>query len=189
MHMPKVHPSLLHPDETILVILDLQQSLFNSIHNANQLLKNVSQLINGVNILRIPVICTTQSQEKLGALLPDIAKMLPPFTAPYDKISFSAMANSAFASHLHRQGRKQILLCGVEAHICVSQTAHELLCGGYQVQVASDGVSSRTEANWHTGLNKMRQSGILLTSVEMALYELMQEADTPEFREVLKLIR
>ncbi len=186
---PNSHPYLLHHDQTIVVVIDMQETLLHAIHNGEQLQQNVRTLLQGINILRVPVVSTTQYTEKLGPIAPPIKSLLPPLLPPFDKMSFSCYGSPAFASELQRAGRKQVLLCGAETHICVSQTALELVAAGFQVHVAIDAVSSRTEANWRLGLDKMRQSGVLQTSVEMALYELMREAGTPEFREILKIVK
>jgi nicotinamidase-related amidase len=186
---PNSHPYLLHPDQTIVVVVDMQETLLRVLHRGPELHDNVRILLKGTNILRVPAISTTQNAEKLGSIAPAIRALLPLLLPPFDKLSFSCLGSAAFASELRRAGRKQVLLCGAETHICVSQTALELASAGYQVHVAIDAVSSRTEANWRLGLDKMRQSGILQTSVEMALYELLREAGTPEFREILQLVK
>lgn len=189
MAASRLHPNLLHADNTILAVVDVQEPFLRSIHNANRLLQNISALMQGANALRIPLLGTTQYAERMGDVLPEIKRLLPPLLPPFDKMSFSCYASPAFASEIQRSGRKQVLLCGVETHICVNQTALELSASGFQVHVVADAVSSRTEANWRLGLEKMQQSGILLSSVEMALYELLREAGTPEFREILKIIK
>ena len=130
-----------------------------------------------------------QNQDKIGDVIPEIKHLLPPLIPPFDKLAFSCLANPAFASELQRSGRKQILLCGIEAHICVCQTALELTAAGYQVHVAADAVSSRTEEDRRVGLEKMRQSGVISSSVETALFEMLEQAGTPDFREILKLVK
>lgn len=187
--MPNSHPNLLHPDQSLLVVIDMQEPLLRALYNAEQVTNNIRLLMKGMQALRVPIIGTTQNAEKLGGVAPFIKTLLPPRLPPFDKMTFSCYASPAFASEVKRSGRKQIVLCGVEAHICVCQTALELAAAGFQAHVVADAVSSRTESNWRLGLDKMRQSGILLTSVEMALYELLREAGTPEFREILKLVK
>jgi nicotinamidase-related amidase len=183
------HPNLLHPDQSLLVVVDMQEPLLRALHDSERVVDNVRRLIQGASVVRVPVITTTQNADKLGAVAPQIKALLPPTLLPLDKMTFSCYASPSFASEVKRSDRKQIVLCGVEAHICVCQTALELAAAGFQVHVAGDATSSRTEANWRLGLDKMRQSGVLLTSVEMALYEWLREAGTPEFREILKLVK
>ena len=189
MLAPNHHPNLLHPDHTIVAVIDMQESLLCTLYNTESFQANVRTLLKGINALRLPVIGTTQNADKLGPLAPAISALLPSLLPPFNKLTFSCYSSPSFESEIRRAGRKQVLLCGIEAHICVSQTALELAAAGFQVHVAVDAVSSRTEANWRLGLDKMRQSGILHTSVEMALFELLREADTPEFREILKIVK
>lgn len=189
MLTPKNHPNLLNADNAILVVIDVQEALLRTIHNSQTVLKSICTLMQGANELRIPIISTIQNREKLGDVLPEVRRWLPPLLPPFDKMSFSCYDAPSFASEVQRSGRKQVLLCGVETHICVSQTAHALIAAGFQVHVITDAVSSRTEANWRVGLDKMRQAGVLFSSVEMALFELLGEAGTPEFREILKIVK
>jgi nicotinamidase-related amidase len=186
---PKNHPHLLHPDNALLVVIDMQEPFLRNIFERERVLTNVCTLLQGFNILRLPIISTTQYAERMGSIVPDVRRYLPHLLTPFDKMTFSCFADSAFASEVQRSGRKQIVLCGIESHICVSQTAHDLVAAGFQVHLGVDAVSSRTEANWRVGVDKMRQGGVILASVESVLYELLHEAGTPEFREVLQIIK
>jgi nicotinamidase-related amidase len=185
----KHHPHLLRPEQTHLVVIDMQEPFLKSVVGSEHVQQRVCALIRGATVLRLPIISTMQNQEKLGDVVPQVKQLLPPLLPPFDKMTFSCLANPAFASELHRSGRKQILLCGIEAHICVCQTALELISAGYQVHVAADAVSSRTEEDRRIGLEKMRQSGVLVSSVEAALFEMLGEAGTPDFREILKIVK
>jgi nicotinamidase-related amidase len=176
-------------DNTILVVIDMQEPFLRNIVERERLLQNVSTLMQGANILRLPIISTTQYAEKMGDVVPEVKRLLPPLQPPFDKLCFSCYGDLAFVSEMHRSERKQVLLCGIEAHICVSQTAHDLIAAGFQVHPVSDAISARTEANRLLGISKMRQAGAVPSSVEMALYEMLHEAGTPEFREILKLIK
>jgi isochorismate hydrolase len=167
----------------------MQEPFLRHVHERERVIQNVCMLIQGMTVLRLPVISTTQYAKHMGDIVPEVKKLLPPMLPPFDKLAFSCYANPAFQSEIQRSGRKQVLLCGVESHICISQTAHELTAVGFQVHAVTDAISARTEANWRLGLDKMRQGGVLLSSVETALYELLQEAGTPEFREILSLIK
>ena len=189
MPASRLHPHLLHFDQSILVVVDMQEPFLRTLHDRERVLKNVAHMMKGAAILRVPIVTTTQYAEKMGGLLPEIKSLQSPNDAPINKITFSCCGNVAFNSLIQRSGRKQIILCGVESHICVSQTAHELVGMGYQVHVATDAVSARTEENDRLGLDKMRQAGVLLASVESVLYELLGEADSPEFRQILSLIK
>lgn len=187
--MTKSHPHLLQSTDTIFVVVDVQQSLMRSVCEAERLNDNIRILLRGMHVLRVPVVATTQNAAKLGDVVPEIKSLLPTLLPPFDKMGFSCCSSPGFDSEIRRSGRKQVLICGVEAHICVSQTAHDLAAEGLQVHVVADAVSSRTELNCRIGLDKMRQAGILLSSTEMALFELLHEAGTPEFRDILKLVK
>lgn len=185
----KNHPNLLHDDNTLVAIVDMQEPFLRTIFERERVITNVSALIQGAMVLRVPLVATTQYAERMGGVIPEIQRLLPPLRSAIDKMTFSSYATPSFASEVQRSGRKQILLCGVEAHICVCQTALEMTAAGFQVHVAIDAVSSRSEANWKLGIDKMRQGGVLITSVESALYEMLHEAGTPEFRDILKIIK
>ncbi len=185
----KHHPNLLHQDNAQLIVIDMQEPFLRNIFEQERVIANVSALIQGATVLRLPIVSTTQYAERMGGVAPDIQKLLPPLHSPFDKLTFSSYASPAFVSEVQRAGRKQVVLCGVESHICVCQTALEMTAAGFQVHVAVDAVSSRTEANWRLGIDKMRQGGVLMSSVESALYEMLHEAGTPEFRDILKIIK
>jgi nicotinamidase-related amidase len=187
--MAKHHPHILNAQDTVLVVIDMQEKLINGIFEPDRVKHMVDVLLQGAAILRVPILATTQNAVKLGPLLPEVKDLLPPLLAPYDKMEFSCMQNPSFASELQRSGRKQVLLAGIETHICVNQSAHEIAAAGYQVHIATDASSSRSRADWRIGIDKMRQAGILMSSTEMALYEMLKEAGTQEFREVLKLVK
>ncbi len=183
------HPNLLNADQSLIVVIDMQDALLRAMRDAERVTTNTRLLIQGATILRIPIVTTTQNADKLGSLALPLRAVLPNAQPPYDKMTFSCLSCVPFASEIKRSGRKQIVICGIEAHICVSQTAHELVAAGYQVHLVVDAISARTDTNIHYGIEKMKQSGILVMTTEMALYELLKQAGTPEFREVLKLVR
>lgn len=189
MLSPRPHPHLLHADDVLLVVIDMQEPFLRNIHEQARLVKNVCGMIQGANVLRLPVVSTVQNYGMMGDVIPEVKKLLPPLLPPFDKMTFSSYANPGFASEVNRSGRKQILLCGVESHICVSQTALSLHGAGYQVHVVADAVSSRSAENWRIGLEKIRQGGCFVTSLETALFEMLREAGTPEFKEILKIVK
>ncbi len=189
MLAPRHHPHLLQPENTLILVVDMQESFLSSIFEADRLEESVCKLIKGANILRIPVISTVQNRKALGEVIPRVKSLLPPLLPPFEKMTFNCFANAGIASEIARSGRKQIVLCGMETHICISQTALGLTAGSHQVHVAADAVSSRTHENWQGGLNRMRQSGVFVTSVESVLYELLHEAGTADFRDVLAVVK
>jgi nicotinamidase-related amidase len=183
------HTSILQPDSSLLVVVDMQEPFLQNIWERERLVKNVTILLDAARLLRVPIVPTQQNTDRIGNSIPEVTKRLPSQSVPFDKLCFSCAGDGAFMSELQRSGKKQIVLCGVETHICISQTGLDLLAHGYQVQVVADAVSSRTQNNWQLGLNKLERAGAVLTSTESAVYELLGEAGTPEFREMLALLK
>jgi nicotinamidase-related amidase len=183
------HTGLLRTDDTLLVVIDMQEPFLRDIWACGELIHNISVLVQAARILRIPIVPTLQYAKRMGGIIPDIAKHIPSEYVPFDKLYFSAVGDEAISSEIHRSGRKQILLCGVETHVCVSQTALDLLAQGYQVHVAADAVSSRSQHNRDIGLRRMERAGAVISSTEMAIFELLEVAGTPEFREILPFFK
>ena len=184
------HPNLLDRTTTLLVIVDMQEPFLNVIHERARLTENVRLLAQTAAILNIPVVSTVQYAERMGGLVPEISEVLPTSARwPLDKICFSCARSEEFAAFLAASGRRQILLCGVETHICISQTALDLVHLGYQVHVAADAVSSRSQEKHKLGMERLRDSGVLPCAAEAAVYELLGEAGTPEFKSILKLVK
>lgn len=173
-----------------LIIIDIQEKLLPPIFQKEQLVKNTQLLIRLAGILKIPHIATVQYAKGLGNTVPEIASLLPA-TDPIDKQIFSCFGSDVFCSMLKRLPgqRNTVLLCGMESHICVMQTALAALREGYVVHVASDAVSSRTEWNWKIGLERMRAAGAVISSTEMMMYELLRSSGSPAFKELLPYLR
>ena len=180
----------LEVDQCALIVVDIQNKLLPPIWEKERLVRNVQLLIRLAGILKIPSIVTTQYAKGLGETVPDIADLLPD-TPSIDKLMFSCFGSDAFCSTLKRLPgqRTTILLCGMEAHICVMQTALGAVREGYLVHVASDAVSSRTELNWRIGLDRMGAGGAILSSAEMMLYELLRSSGAPAFKELLPYLK
>lgn len=176
----------LQADQCALVVIDIQQKLLPPIFQREQLVRNSQLLIRAAGILRIPAIVSTQYAKGLGGTVPEIASLLPE-TEAIDKTLFSCFGSDVFCSVLKRLPgqRNTLLLCGMESHICVAQTALAALREGYIVHVASDAVSSRTEWNWKIGLERMRAAGAVISSTEMMTYELMRSSSSAAFKELL----
>jgi nicotinamidase-related amidase len=138
----------------------------------------------------MPVLATTQYAKGLGPIVPEIASLLPP-TPPINKMEFGCFGSQEFCSavKLLPGHRTTLLLCGMESHICVTQTALGAIQEGYLVHVASDAVSSRTEWNWNIGLRRMEAAGAIISSTEMMMYELMRASGTPVFKEMLQYLK
>jgi len=181
---------LLHADDCVLVVIDIQEKLLPPIFQKDQLIKNTQLLIRLAGLLNIPILMTTQYSKGLGNIAPEIATLLPD-CAPAEKQKFSCFASEAFLSTLKRLPGKRttLLLCGMESHICVMQTALGALENGYLVQVASDAVSSRSEWNWKIGLDRMQSSGAVISSTEMMIYELLRGSDATAFKQILPFLK
>jgi nicotinamidase-related amidase len=177
-------------EQSALVVIDIQEKLLPPIFQHEQLVRNSQLLIRAAGILKMPVLMTTQYAKGLGRTVPEIAALLPEGEA-IDKQLFSCFGSDAFCSLLKRLPgqRNTLLLCGMESHICVTQTALAALREGYLVHVASDAVSSRTEWNWKIGLNRMGAAGAVISSTEMMIYELMRSSGSPAFKELLPYLR
>ncbi len=151
-------------------------------------LKNIAGMIQGAKILGIPILWTEQAPQKIGKTTPAIAELLSNLN-PIEKTTFSCCADAKFMQALGHHDRKQILITGIETHVCVYQTAQDLVDLGFDVHVVADAVSSRTEENRTAGLERMKDIGAGLTTTEMALCELMKVAEGEKFKQILKLIK
>jgi nicotinamidase-related amidase len=173
-------------DQCALVVIDIQEKLLPPIFQKERLVRNSQLLIRAAGILKIPALVSTQYAKGLGATVPEVASLLPG-SDPVDKTLFSCFGSDVFCSLLKRLPgqRTTLLLCGMESHICVTQTALGALRDGYLVHIASDAVSSRTEWNWKIGLDRMRAAGAVISSTEMMIYELMQSSSSAAFKELL----
>jgi nicotinamidase-related amidase len=182
--------SPLEPERCALLVVDIQERLLPPIFQKEQLIKNCQLLIRLAGILKLPALVTTQYAKGLGNTVPEIASLLPE-TQPIDKQMFSCFGSDVFCSLLKRLpgNRNTVLLCGMESHICVTQTALAALREGYIAHVASDAVSSRTEWNWKIGLERMRAAGAVISSTEMIIYELLRSSGAPAFKELLPYLR
>jgi nicotinamidase-related amidase len=180
----------LEAEQCALIVIDIQEKLLPPIFQKEQLIKNSQLLIRLAGILKIPTLMTVQYAKGLGKTVPEIASLLPE-TGSIDKQTFSCFGSEVFCSLLKRLpgNRNTVLLCGMESHICVAQTALEALREGYIVHVASDAVSSRTEWNWKIGLERMRAAGAVISSTEMMIYELLRSSDAAAFKELLPYLK
>lgn len=179
---------MLQKDQTVFVLVDVQGKLAQVVNDSETLHDNLEKLIKGLQVLDIPVLWLEQYPDGLGGTTESLSGLLEG-QQPIAKMTFSAMGNEEFVKQLKKSGRKQVLIAGIETHICVYMTAADLVKQGYEVEVVIDAVSSRTEANKMIGLQKMKHLGVSGTCVETALYELLGEAGTDEFKQVLKVIK
>lgn len=185
------HPNILDPKQAVLVVIDMQEPFSAVMHDRERLVANVRLLVQTAVTLGVPIIPTTQYAERMGGVVPEITTLYRDFavSTPKDKLCFSCAGADGFSAGLAALSRRQILLCGVETHICVSQTALDLVHQGYQVHVAADAVSSRTPEKHKLGMERLRDSGVLPCAAEAAVYELLREAGTPAFKSLLPFIK
>ena len=180
----------LDPKQCALIVIDIQEKLLPPIFQKQRLVRNAQLLIRLAGILKIPALLSTQYSKGLGNTVPEIASLLPD-VQPVEKLDFSCFGSEVFCSALKRVpgNRNTVLLCGMETHICVAQTALAALREGYLVHVAADAVGSRTELNWQIGLDRMRAAGAVISSTEMIIYEVLGSSGSPEFKDMLKHLK
>jgi nicotinamidase-related amidase len=171
---------------TALAVVDVQQRLIGAIANQRQVVWNVRRLIDGAKLLGLAVVATEQYPKGLGPTVPELAGRLGDIPS---KLTFSCGGCPEIFSDLEQRGAHKLLVCGIEAHVCVQQTVLDLMANGWQVYVAIDAVGSRFEIDYRTALGRMDSAGAILTTTEAALFEWCQTADIPEFKEISRLVR
>jgi nicotinamidase-related amidase len=176
-------------DSAVLLVIDVQEKLCKAMDSEvlRQLTGNVSTLLEAAKEMQIPVLVTEQYTRGLGETLPEIREKIP--VPAVEKMSFSCCGDEAFMNRLKDLGRKQVIVTGMESHVCVLQTVLELLAQGYHVHVVTDAVMSRKKKNWKLGLNMAASAGAVITSTEAALFQLLKVAGTEEFKKLSKLVR
>jgi len=179
----------LRPEDCALAVIDIQEKLLPPIFEKDRLVRNAQLLVRLAGILSLPVIVSRQYLKGLGETIAEISSLLPN-VKPIDKMEFGCFGNGEYCSTVASlANRNTLLLCGMESHICVMQTALGALNQGLNVHVAADAVSSRTELNWKIGLSRMQAAGVVISSTEMMIYELLGKAGTPAFKEMLKHLK
>jgi nicotinamidase-related amidase len=185
-----MHPRpKLDRNRAVVLVVDVQERLAPAIEPAarERVVKYARALIGAAKELGLPVLATEQYPKGLGPTVREIAEVLP--APPLAKNHFSCGADPAFASELEATGRRQVIICGMETHVCVFQTARDLAAAGYEVHVCADAVGSRTEEHRRIGLELARESGAIVTSAETAIFDLLHQAGTDEFRKVAPLVK
>lgn len=179
---------MLSRDKTGLIIVDIQGKLARIVHDSEGLISSCEKLIKGAQVLELPVILLEQNPEKLGSTVDELSGLLGNIP-PISKYVFNACDTPEFVQAIRATEVETWLVCGIEAHICVYQTARGLIELGYKAELVSECVSSRTSANKQLGLNRAKESGVEITGLEMCLYELVRDCRSPEFKQLLQLIR
>ena len=179
---------MLTTDKAVLVVIDMQGKLAQSMYRKELLFENVEKIIKGAQVLGIPMLLTEQNPKGLGPTVPEIADLVPNVRR-IPKLSFSCCGDELFLKELSALQRCQVLLTGIEAHVCLYQTTVDLVASGYEVHVVADAVSSRTAENRDIGLQKMKDAGASITSVETVLFELLRVAEGYRFKEILNIVK
>ncbi len=181
-------PDRLTRGRTILVVVDIQERFRDLIHNIDGVLASTTRLIKFAQVLGIPILTTEHYSRGLGVTVTELRNLFQPFK-PLEKIHFSCHGDEGFRKALATSGRDQIILCGIETHVCIYQTAADLMRDGKQVAVAMDAVSSCSAANRQIGLDRMAEIGVQNMGVQMLMFELLGKAGTGDFREVSGLLK
>jgi len=179
---------MLNAAETVLLMVDVQEKLARAMPARDELVLKTRQLLEGARVLGLPVVATEQNPQGLGPTLPELAALAPD-TQPVVKSSFSCCGSEPFMQQLRRTGRRDVVIAGIEAHVCVYQTALDLLADGYRVEVVADACASRTAENKRIGLERCRRAGAGITSVETLLFELLKAAEGPIFKDILRIVK
>ena len=178
----------IHKEDAVLVLIDFQERLMPAMENNEELAASVIKLIKGCNIMGVPKLVTQQYTKGLGPTIPGIHEALGQYE-PLEKTSFSAMEEPVFAKALEKTGRKTVIMAGIESHVCVQQTALDLLDKGYNVFLAADCVSSRQSSDKTYALKRTAQAGAFLTTGEAVLFELCGGSRKPGFKEISALVK
>lgn len=182
------HSRILDSEQAALLIVDVQESFRKVLTDLANLTRNISILVEAAKVLKVPVFVTEQYPQGLGKTVAEIAACLGDHQS-FEKNSFSCLGADGFLNALKDSGRTQVIVCGIEAHVCVNQTVHDLLNQGFTVHLVVDSVSSRNPKNKEIGVEKMIQSGALPSTVEMALFEMLAQSGTENFKAVQRLIK
>ena len=183
------HKHILDEATPMLVIVDVQEAFRSVIGDFALIASNIARASRGFQILDVPIIVTEQYPKGLGRTAEEILLTLPDGFEPVEKTAFSAFGSAEFRVKLEALEARQIILCGIETHVCVSQTAHDLLDQGLSVHLLTDCVGSRFDHDKRAGLKKMRTSGVITSSMEMAFFDIMRDAKHPKFKEIQALIK
>ncbi|MGE5297490.1 MAG: hydrolase [Solirubrobacterales bacterium] len=179
---------MLEIQNTCLVVIDVQGKLAQLMADKESLFKNIRILVQAAQILDIPILWCQQVPESLGPTIPEIAELLAG-EEPINKACFSCCGEERFTAELNGLGKEQVLLCGIETHVCVYQTAMDLMEGGLDITIVADAVSSRTEQNRETALDRLSAEGANISSTEMVLFELIKTSQHPQFKQIARLVK
>lgn len=173
--------------ETALIVVDVQEKFRPVIFEFDRVVENSSKLIRAFHAFKVPIIHTEQYSKGLGVTVPELAALLR--EKPVEKAEFSCFRNETFRKHVKGLGVKSLVICGIEAHVCVLQTALDAIREGYEVYIVKDAISSRKKSDWKTAMDRAAQSGAYSVSTEMIIFQLMEKAGDGEFKEIQKIVK
>lgn len=185
------HPHIARPDASILVIVDVQEPFARAMGDREKMTSNIATLVRVARINQVPIIVTEQNPSRLGPTVPELSSLLKELSSydPIGKMVFSCCAVEPFIQRVYDSGRDTLILVGMEAHVCIAQTALDALNMGYRTHVVQDAVTSRHPSDYSTAMEKLRHAGAIITSTEMVAYELIGEAGTPQFKQTMEFLR
>jgi len=180
------HPTQMSSADTGLLVIDVQEKLMVKIPQAASVVRNIAFLVDAARLLAMPVQATEQYPKGLGPTVPELARRLPERA---EKLAFSCCAIPAVAEGFHRAARPKVLLAGIETHVCVQQTALDMLAQGFRVYVPADAVASRYPVDHEFALRRLEHAGAILTTAETAVFEWVGGAGSPKFKEISRLVQ
>jgi nicotinamidase-related amidase len=171
----------------LLLVIDIQEKLLPAMWENERVIQQASRLIRGAAALEVPILVTEQYRRGLGPTVPELAALVPSF-APIEKLSFSG-CTPEIQSCLQTRDIRDVVLCGIESHVCITQTALDLLDAGWRVWAVGEACSSRRSSDWQAGLQRMAQAGAVTVCTEMVLFEWLEKSGTPEFKKILEVVK
>ena len=183
------HEYMLDPTRTALVILDMQEAFRQPISDFAETAARIALIAHAAQLLDLPVLVTEQYPQGLGRTATELRAVLPSTLGPIEKTAFSACGSEEFVRRLDDSGRTQVLLCGLEAHICVNQTAHDLIARGLQVHLLLECITARAAHNRQVGFDRMQMGGAIPCTTETALFELIRDSKHNQFKTIQRLIK
>ena len=185
------HPHVARSNSSILVVVDVQEPFAKAMADRDTMVSNIITLARVARINQVPIIVTEQNAKRLGPTIPEVASVLKELEVydPIDKMVFSCYASEPFVQRVYDLGRDTLILVGMEAHVCIAQTALEALSLGYRAHVVQDAVTSRRPADFRIAMDKLRHAGAVISSTEMVSYELLGEAGTSQFKEAMQYLK
>jgi nicotinamidase-related amidase len=179
---------MLEAANTVLIVIDVQEKLTRVMHERDAMVSNLQKLVKGIQVLEVPIIVTEQYPQGLGVTVPELASLLTG-VSPIPKMAFSCLGDDKFLSQFKALDRKQVLVSGIESHVCVYQTVCDLVAVGCEAYVITDAVSSRTPENKQTSIEMMKQVGARLTTTEAVLFELLKAAGGDKFKKINQIVK